>query len=96
MKFAKKSIRDIDLKGKRVLMRCDFNVPFNGKRITDDSRIKAALPTITYAMGKGANYQAEVSSTNTENFGFPYAGPQHATLTLRTHARYGKDHCCPR
>lgn len=43
------------------------------------------------AMGKGANYQAEVSSTNTENFGFPYAGPQHATLTLRTHARYGKD-----
>lgn len=42
-------------------------------------------------MGKGAAYFASVSSTNTVNFGFPYSGPQHGTLTLRTHPRYGKD-----
>lgn len=42
-------------------------------------------------MGKGAIYQARVSSSNTVNFDFPYSGEQYATLTLRTHPRYGKD-----
>jgi phosphoglycerate kinase len=52
----KLSIRDLDLKGKRVFMRVDFNVPLapGGQEITSDKRIKAALPTIHYALDHGA------------------------------------------
>ena len=49
-----KLIEEFDLKDKRVFIRCDFNVPTEGKRITDDTRIRAAIPTIKYAMDKGA------------------------------------------
>lgn len=42
-------------------------------------------------MKKGTIYQAQVSSSNTVDFSFPYSGAQHATLTLRMHPRYGKD-----
>ncbi len=54
--MAKLSIRDLDLKGKRVFMRVDFNVPLanGGQEITSDKRIKAALPTIQYALERGA------------------------------------------
>ena len=50
-----KSVEDLgDLKGKRVLIRCDFNVPLDGDTITDDGRIKAALPTLTHLKDAGA------------------------------------------
>lgn len=54
--MAKLSIRDLDLTGKRVFMRVDFNVPLapGGQEITSDKRIRAALPTIRYALEKGA------------------------------------------
>ncbi|EKF49411.1 phosphoglycerate kinase [Thermosipho africanus H17ap60334] len=50
----KLTIRDIDLKGKRVIMRVDFNVPMKDGEITDDTRIVEALPTIKYAIENGA------------------------------------------
>ena len=51
----KKTIKDYNLEGKRVIIRCDFNVPLNNKnKITDYTRIKANLKTIRYAIIKGA------------------------------------------
>ena len=50
----KKSVKDIDVKGKKVLLRCDFNVPTKAGKITSDKRIVAALPTIQYLLDNGA------------------------------------------
>ena len=50
----KKTVKDIDVKGKRVLVRCDFNVPLKEGKITDDIRIVSALPTINYLREHGA------------------------------------------
>ena len=54
MNYNKKSVRDIDVAGKRVLCRCDFNVPLKDGKITSDKRIVAALPTIKYLIDNGA------------------------------------------
>ena len=51
----KQTVRDVVLKGKRVIIRVDFNVPLDGDKITDDIRIRSAVPTIKYAIDSGAS-----------------------------------------
>merc|ERR1719453_1122760 len=70
---SKKSVKDLgeaDLKGKKVLIRCDLNVPLDGKKITDDTRIRASVETLKYLMDKGA--RVAVSS----HLGRPKDGPE--------------------
>ena len=73
MAEAKKSVKDLPasaLKGKKVLIRCDLNVPLDGKTITDDTRIRASVPTIEYLLSKGA--RVAISS----HLGRPKSGPE--------------------
>nr|WP_143182403.1 phosphoglycerate kinase [Peptoclostridium litorale] len=54
MMLNKKTIENVNVKGKKVLVRCDFNVPLSGEKITDESRLIGALPTIEYLIKNGA------------------------------------------
>ena len=72
----KKTVKDIDLKNKRVIMRVDFNVPMAEGKVTDDKRIKAALPTIKYVLEQGA------SLLLMSHLGRPKGGPD-AEFSLR-------------
>jgi phosphoglycerate kinase len=72
----KLSIADLDLKGKRAFIRVDFNVPLDGGRIEDDTRIRASLPTIQHALDRGATVVAA------SHFGRP-KGKRESRYTLR-------------
>ena len=70
----KKSVEDIDVNGKRVLVRCDFNVPMKDGQITSDKRITSALPTIKYLLEHGAkvilcSHMGKPHAIFTEGFG---------------------------
>lgn len=88
----KKSVKDLtatDLAGKRVLVRCDLNVPLDGKTITDDTRIRASVPTVKYLMDSGA--KVLLSS----HLGRPKEGPEDkfslAPVASRLSELLGKD-----
>merc|ERR1719311_1655757 len=69
--MAKKSVEDVaELEGKKVLIRCDLNCPLDGKTITDDTRIRASVPTLKYLLEKGAKVFA------CSHLGRPKDGPE--------------------
>jgi phosphoglycerate kinase len=79
--FSKKTVKDIDVKGKRVLVRVDFNVPIKDGKVGDDTRIRAAMPTLKYLLENGA------SLVLCSHLGRPKDGPDPA-FSLKPVAEY--------
>ncbi|NJD60073.1 MAG: phosphoglycerate kinase [Anaerolineae bacterium] len=79
--FNKKSITDVDIKGKKVLVRVDYNVPIKDGKVTDDTRIVAAMPTVNYLLEHGA------AVILFSHLGRPKAGPD-PKFSLRPVAAY--------
>ena len=88
--MAKKTIRDLDLKGRRVFIRVDFNVPLKGGVIGDDTRITASLPTIQYALDAGASVVVLASHLGRPK-GKPNAEMSLRPVATRTGELLGKD-----
>lgn len=80
----KQSVEDLQVSGRRVLVRCDFNVPMEDGRITDDARIREALPTIRYLMDRGARLILM------SHFGRPKDGPDDRYTLAPVAARLGE------
>ncbi|HXD21483.1 MAG TPA: phosphoglycerate kinase [Vicinamibacterales bacterium] len=88
--MAKKTIRDLNLKGRRVFVRVDFNVPLKGGAIGDDTRIKASLPTIKYALESGASVVVLASHLGRPK-GKPNAEMSLRPVATRTGELLGRD-----
>lgn len=80
----KKNVKDIQVSSKAVLLRCDFNVPMKDGHISDDSRIKAALPTIEYLLNSGAKIIIM------SHMGRPKGKPQHSLSLAPVAERLGE------
>ncbi len=90
MALNKKTVDDFNAKGRRVLVRCDFNVPLKGGEITDETRINAALPTIKKLIGDGAkvilcSHLGKVKSADDK------AGKSLAPVAAKLSEKLGKD-----
>src|SRR5450759_1533625 len=79
--FNKKTVRDIDVKGKKVLVRVDFKVPVKDGKVDDGRRVKAAMPTIQYLLDHGA------AVILCSHLGRPKAGPD-PKFSLKPVAEY--------
>jgi len=73
MAISKKTVRDVELRGKRVLMRVDFNVPMKDGVVQDDTRLRAAIPTVNYILNQGAKSLVLMSHLGDPNKDVPKA-----------------------
>ena len=85
----KKTVDDINVKGKRVLVRCDFNVPLKNGEITDETRIVAALPTINKLINEGAKVILSSHLGKVKNS--PNEGESLAPVAKRLSEKLGKE-----